>query len=62
MNLNKLLDHDLAAELRKALRVDGLLWDALPTKLKLQYLAPYIARQVAREAAALTGVISENAA
>lgn len=62
MNLNKLLDHDLAAELRKELKSEGLLWDALPTKLKLRYLAPYIARQVEREAVALAGVIRENAA
>jgi hypothetical protein len=62
MNLNKLLDHDLAAELRKQVKNDGLLWDSLPTKLKVRYLNPFIARQVERESNSLVGVIRENAA
>jgi hypothetical protein len=58
MNLNKLLDHDLAAELRRQVRRDGLLWESMPTKLKLDYLNPFITRQVQREAPALDGVLS----
>jgi hypothetical protein len=49
----KLLDIDLAQELKRQVERDGLLWASLPARLKMTYLKPFVERQIQRESFAL---------